>query len=164
MFGMSLTEAKSNFFDTDKVEKMMDAKTRRVLRKFGGYVRKTDLNSLEYRKTSSAAGGPPSVHRSTPHTRTNKKGITSTQMVSPLKKFLYFAATEEDGIPGVVIGPVPFGGKGSATALRTIEEGGTETLIGRNGKPYPASYDARPHTGPAFRKGLGQLPSFLAGK
>jgi len=61
------------FFDSKKVVSATDRATRRVLSRFGAFVRRTAKQSIRKRKKVSQAGNPPSSHT----------GL--------LKKFIYLA-------------------------------------------------------------------------
>ena len=130
------------FFDKQAVRDKVDAGTRRVLSKFGAFVRQTARRSIRPRKRTSRPGQPPSSHT----------GL--------LKKFIFFGY---DPAPGsVVIGPVRLTQKGRGdprkTAPHLLEYGGTTTLQ-RNGKRQRATFRGRPFMGPAFEKEQPKLPA-----
>ena len=86
MIGYKLDKAKSMFFDRKTVLSSVDRATRRVLSKFGAYVRTSAKSSIRKRKKVSDPGRPPS----------SRTGL--------LKKYIFFAY---DGRKqSVVIGPV----------------------------------------------------------
>ena len=62
MIGMKLQQAKGLFFDRASVMSAADRATRRVLSKFGAYVRQTARTSIRKRKSISQPGQPPSSH------------------------------------------------------------------------------------------------------
>ena len=122
------------FFDREKVTKTVDARTKKVLAKFGAYVRQTSRRSIRKRKGSSKPGFPPSSHTGT------------------LKRFIFFGF---DSIRrSVVIGPVIAPGK-KGKAPAALEYGGTVSLP--NGKSTEIA--PRPYMGPAFVKESAKLDS-----
>jgi len=95
------------FFDSEKVRRSLDAKTRRALSRFGAFVWRRSKSSLKYRTVKSAAGSPPSVHRSEQFTRIKKsKGKEVRQASSPFRELRYFAWDERTR--SVVVGPTIF--------------------------------------------------------
>jgi len=129
----------SMFFDSKKVISATDRATRRVLSRFGAFVRRTAKTSIRKRKKISQPGSPPSSHT----------GL--------LKKFIYFGydATRR----AVVVGAMRFSRRGNGEAPGLLEHGGTTTLTDRRGKKKSAKYKARPFMGPAFEKENPKLPA-----
>ena len=125
---------KGMFFDRAKIKGRIDARTRKVLSKFGAFVRKTSRQSIRKRKGTSRPGNPPFSH------------------VGTLKRHIYFGYDPKRR--SVVIGPVIFPGK-SGKALPALEYGG------RSDTPSGAMVKiaARPFMGPAFKANLPQVPS-----
>lgn len=161
MIGLTLQAAQRGFFDQEAVEKKLDAKMKRVLSRFGAFVRRRDQTSIRYGKGTSAPGQPPKGHRSLTRTKTNRKGVTSQRSVSPLREFIFFSFDDSRGFPSVVIGPTLLNGS-QPGVLRVIEEGGDETITDRRGRTHTRHYQARPHTGPAFQTELTTtLPGLL---
>ena len=119
------------FFDKKAVRDKVDAGTRRVLSKFGAFVRRTARSSIRKRKKPSSPGAPPSSH------------------IGLLKKFIFFGY--EPVKRSVVIGPVRLSQKGRGEAPHLLEYGGTGT-VERQGKRRRAKVRARPFMGPAFEK------------
>lgn len=103
---------KENFFDTAKVEGMVDAGTRRALSKIGAYVRTRARSSLRRRKRKSAAGEPPSVH--------------STDRFATLKNILFAYDPERQS---VVVGPVALRSRYYAVPPPALHEFGGDTTI-----------------------------------
>ena len=102
---------RSIFFDREKVTKTVDARTKKVLAKFGSYVRQTSRESIRNRKGSSKPGRPPFSHTGT------------------LKKFIFFGCDAMRR--SVVIGPVTAPGK-SGKAPTALEHGTSVTLPNGN--------------------------------
>jgi hypothetical protein len=133
--GRSFESFKKSFFDSEAVLKALDKAERKQLSKFGAFVRQRWRTSLRYRDTPSPAGGPPSVHRSTLRTKTNRKtGARARQAVSPEREFVFFAYEAEEKT--VIVGPAktnqkPPRGIGGQTVTEVIEYGGTETITER---------------------------------
>ena len=126
------------FFDTRKVRKAVDAGTRRVLSKFGAFVRRTARSSIRKRKKASPPGSPPSSHT----------GL--------LKRFIWFGY--EPARRSVVIGPARLSAKGRGEAPHLLEYGGTG-VVERKGKRRRARIRPRPFMGPAFEKEQPKLPA-----
>jgi hypothetical protein len=122
------------FFDRAKVQKHMDARTRKVFARFGAYVRQTAKESIKKRSGTSPPGRPPFSH------------------VGTLKRHIYFAYDLKQR--SVVIGPVIFPGK-TGKALPALEYGGKS--IRNDGRRI--NVQARPFMGPAFVAELKNLSS-----
>ena len=153
---------KQFFFDTAAVTGALDRGSARALGKFGLYVQREDKKSLKYGKTRSLPGAPPVVHRSPAFTRTKKGrgGASRRQPSSPLRELTYYGYDPWNR--SVVIGPEVFRNSriGGGKAPRVIEEGGTGPVLSK-GKLKAGRYQARPHTGPAFRRKLPLLPGLF---
>jgi hypothetical protein len=132
---------KSMFFDTAKVKNAVSSGTRKVLSKFGAFVRTAARHSIRKRRTVSEPGQPPSSH------------------VGLLKKLIYFGY--DPSRKSVVIGPTPLHGTAEAPPL--LEYGGRARRRGRKGRNVMASYRARPFMGPAFEREKPKLPAMWAG-
>ena len=127
MIGLKID--KSMFFDRPKVQRAIDRGVRKVLSRFGAFVRTTARHSMRKRKAVSQPGSPPSSH------------------VGLLKKLLFFGF--DAGRKSVVIGPTPLRGQAEAPPL--LEYGG-KTRIKHHGKNVVATYRARPFMGRAMRQ------------
>lgn len=134
---MKFNDLRGMFFDRKAVTNAVDRATRKVLGKFGAYVRTTARSSIRRRKKVSAPGQPP------------------TSWTGLLKRFLFFAY--EPDRKSVVIGPARFD-KSDGEALPLLEYGGRTTRRDRKGKRRAANYRARPYMGPAFEKERKKLP------
>jgi len=130
------------FFDSKKVRRSVDRATRRVLSKFGAFVRRTARSSIRKRKKASTPGSPPSSH------------------IGLLKKFIWFGY--EPAKRSVVIGPARLSQAGRGEAPHLLEYGGTDT-IERRGKRKRAKVRPRPFMGPAFEKEQPKLPAMWRG-
>ena len=135
--GLSFKSAKSGFFDRKAVLSATDRATRRVLSRFGAFVRTTARSSIRRRKSVSKPGKPP------------------TSWTGLLKKFLFFSFDRERR--SVVIGPVRLNNSGGE-APRLLEHGGAATRQDRRGKRRRVTYASRPYMGPAFEKEQPKLP------
>jgi len=127
-------EIKHLFFDTKKVRRSVDRATRRVLSKFGAFVRRGAKSSIRKRKRASAPGEPPSSHT----------GL--------LRRFIFFGY--DRSARSVVIGPGRLNQK-IGDAPHALEHGGTSTVIeGLRGKRKKrrVKMAARPYMGPAFEQ------------
>ena len=139
MIGFKITRL---FFDKKAVRDKVDAGTRRVLSKFGAFVRRSAKSSIRKRKKAAPPGQPPSSHT----------GL--------LKKFIFFGY--DAARQSVVIGPTRLNQKGRGEAPPLLEYGGKATLV-RRGKKKRVTYQARPYMGPAFEKEKPQLPAMWRG-
>lgn len=99
---------KALFFDRLAVMSAVDRAARRVLSKFGAFVRTAARSSIRARKAPSAPGQPPSSH------------------TGKLKRGIFFAYEPEK--KNVVIGPARFA-SGPGDAPAALEHGGTSTLV-----------------------------------
>ena len=135
-------EIKRMFLDRQAVISKVDAATRRVLSKFGAFVRRSAKSSIRKRKKPAPPGQPPSSHT----------GL--------LKKFIFFGYDADRR--SVVIGPTRLNQKGRGEAPPLLEYGGKATLV-RRGKKKRVTYQARPYMGPAFEKEKPQLPAMWRG-
>lgn len=148
MIGFKIDQAKGMFFDSSKVIRAVDRATRRVLSKFGAYVRTAAKSSIRKRKGASEPGKPPSSHT----------GL--------LKRYLYFGY--EPDRQSVVIGPARMNVK-SGSIPETLEYGGTTTI--RSGRyrtnegkrrfksTRRVQIAARPFMQPALQQELPKLPA-----
>ena len=139
MVGMNFNLAKGMFFTSPAVLGAVDRATRRVLSKFGAYVRRSARSSIRKRKKVSEPGKPPSSHT----------GL--------LRKFIFFGYDRADQT--VVIGPVPLRAKAEAPEL--LEHGGrARRKVGkRRRRVRTMTYRPRPYMGPAFEINKPKLPA-----
>ena len=143
MIGMNVN-VKKMFFDRKAVMRGVDRATRRVLGRFGAFVRRAAKSSIRKRKRTSAPGEPPSSHA----------GL--------LKKLIFFGYDRDRR--SVVIGPQRLNQKiGDAPAA--LEHGGMSTVVeGLRGKRKKRRVNirARPFMGPAFEQEKPKLPQMWA--
>jgi hypothetical protein len=150
MIGLKLSETKRMFFDAPAIVRAVDAATRRVLSRFGAFVRRTARTSIRKRKVASVPGSPPSSHT----------GL--------LKQFIYFGYDRSS--QSVVIGPTLLNAKERGIPER-LEYGGLTMLrrdrvtrVGGPGRKILSAgttlqYKARPYMRPALAKELPKLPA-----
>lgn len=131
MFGFEITKM---FFDKKAVTSKTDRATRKVLSRFGAFVRRTAKSSIRKRKSVAPPGSPPSSH------------------IGLLKKFIFFGY--EPVQRSVVIGPVRLSQKGRGEAPALLEHGGTGKVQKKS-----VRYKPRPYMGPAFDKEQPKLPA-----
>jgi hypothetical protein len=136
MIGMTFQAAKGGFFDREKVKRSVDAGTRKVLSKFGAFVRQRAKTSIRKRKGTSPPGVPPYSH------------------VGLLRKFILFAYDAQRR--SVVIGPTLT--KEGSAAPRLLEHGG-DAVLKKRGKARQARYRPRPFMQPAFAAEQPKLPA-----
>lgn len=138
--GFRIDKVKGMFFDRTAVTKAVDRAKRRVLSRFGAFVRRRARSSIRKRKAVSQPGQPPSSHT----------GL--------LRRLIFFFFDRDR--ESVVIGPLKANtenGGGLPTVPEVLEEGGT-AMRKRAGKRVRARYRARPFMGPAFEQEKPQLP------
>ena len=140
---------KNIFFDRKAVTGAVDRATRKVLSRFGAFVRTTARHSIRKRKAVSQPGSPPSSH------------------VGTLKRLIFFGY--DPAKKSVLIGPTPLGGK--AVVPELLEQDHTagttrrvrDRLFGKKGKAVVMTYRARPFMGPAMEQEKPKLPALWAG-
>ena len=135
---MASLKIKSLFFDSPKVVRAVDKSTRRVLSRFGAFVRRSAKQSIRKRKKASAPGSPPSSHT----------GL--------LKRFIFFGYDRQKD--SVVIGPIRLTDNNRGQAPSILEYGGRTTVEGKKQKTR-VRIRSRPFMGPAFEKEKTNLPA-----
>jgi len=131
------------FFDSKAVTSRVDAATRKVLSRFGAFVRASARQSIRKSKGVSVPGSPPKSHT----------GL--------LKRFIFFSY--EFARRSVVIGPEKVNVRGDAI-LSALEKGGRTTIRNRRRRGRRTKrrkevrIQARPFMGPALVKNAPQLP------
>ena len=153
---------RAGFFDSAAVIKAVDKATRRVLSKFGAFVRTRAKTSIRKRKGVSPPMGPPYSH------------------VGTLRKFLFFSW--DSSTRSVVVGPERVSGTKDSDAPHRLEYGGNvagngreifiTNAVGRDARGRYASqgktkvvlngtlkYKPRPFMGPALQAELPGLPA-----
>lgn len=130
---------KGMFFDRAKVINAVDQATRKVLSKFGAFVRTAAKSSIRTRKKAVSAPGQPPF---------SKTGL--------LKKFLFFGF--DPSTRSVVIGPAKL--NTGSDAPEVLEHGGSTTVFSRrNGKRITkrVRIERRPYMQPALEKEKSKL-------
>jgi len=138
-------DLKAIFFDRKAVRSALDRTTRRVLSRFGAFVRRGAKSSIRKRKRPSAPGEPPSSHT----------GL--------LRRFIFFGYDRSRR--SVVIGPQRLNQK-IGDASHALEHGGTSTVVEglrRHRKKRHVKIKARPYMGPAFEQEKPKLAAMWAG-
>lgn len=136
MIHFRINQAKGLFFDRKAVTTAVNRAERRVLSRFGAFVRRGARSSIRKRRRASARGSPPSSHT----------GL--------LKRNIFFVY--EPLRSSVIIGPVKLN-KGT-DAPEVLEHGGR--VVRRvNGKKVRVTYKPRPYMGPAYAKERPKLSS-----
>jgi hypothetical protein len=134
-----LRQFRAAFFDSQAVTRTVDRTTRRVLSKFGAFVRTTARSSLRRRRRVSEPGQPPSSH---------------TGLV---KRFLFFGYDVVR--KSVIVGPARLN-KPDPRVLELLEHGGQVRRRHRRTRQLETHiYRARPFMGPALKKELPKLPA-----
>ena len=140
MIGYHVNTAKGFFFDSARVVKATSRAERKVLSRFGAFVRRGARSSIRKRKAVSEPGQPPSSHT----------GL--------LKKFIFFAY--EPSKQSVIIGPARLN-KTTGDALPALEYGGRTKIVARRRRQRrvrTVNIQARPFMGPVFEKEKTKLP------
>lgn len=135
--GMKLKDAKAGFFDRAAVINATDRATRRVLSRFGAFVRRSAQLSIRTRDGFAPPGSPPHGHT----------GL--------LRKFILFSFDQDRR--SVVIGPTLLNGKAYKDTAPALEYGGTFMRRSFTGTRM-ARYRARPFMAPAFDANISKLP------
>ena len=139
--GFKIDQAKSLFFDSQRILRALDAAERKVLSRFGAFVRTRARSSIRKRKRSAPPGKPPSSHT----------GL--------LKKFIYFVFDPEEH--SVIIGPARLN-QAIGDAPAALEHGGRSRVTsgGRRNKHVARTVYVRPrpYMQPAFQKEMEKLP------
>lgn len=137
LVGLQLRQSKSLFFDRARVQNAITRAERRVLSKFGAYVRQDARQRIRRRKRPSRPGESP----------TNQTGL--------LKQHIYFVFDE--GRRSVVIGPILLNPGSGAPEI--LEHGGETVIETRRRGRERVHIEPRPYMGPAFEKVQTQLPA-----
>jgi len=127
--GIRIEKVKGLFFERQKVQSAVNRAERRVLSKFGSFVRQDSKQRIRRRKRSSSPGESP----------TNRTGL--------LKRHIDFVFSPETR--SVVIGPVLLNRSTGAPA--TIEHGGETVIETKRRQSVRVEIEARPFMGPAFQ-------------
>ncbi|WP_437226020.1 hypothetical protein SH661x_004364 [Planctomicrobium sp. SH661] len=135
--GLRLSQAKQLFFDRQKVLSKVSRAERRVLSRFGAYVRQDAKQRIRRRQRPSNRDESP----------TNQTGL--------LKRHIYFVFDPDRR--SVVIGPAQL--STGTNAPTTLEYGGTTTINLPRRQPVQVRIEARPYMGPAFRQELPKVPA-----
>jgi hypothetical protein len=145
---------KTMFFDRQTVMTKVDAGTRKVLSKFGAFVRTAAKSSIK--KAPFTARKVRGSDRTDFRTVSSKPGQPPYSQSGLLKKFIFFGY--DTAKKSVVIGPEKLNGNRKGEAPSLLEYGGTTTLKGKYTKKT-LRYAARPYMGPALEKEKPKLPA-----
>jgi hypothetical protein len=167
---LKIDQAKSFFFDRDKVIRDLDQRTHIGLSKFGAHVRqavRSTLRKARMKKLSEMSkderrlwkirveyakrNGRPKPKRPL---ASSKPGEPPRMVLGYIRKFLYFAY--EKAKRTVVIGPALINSPTGAPA--TLEKGGVARVRGRLVRIAP-----RPYMAPMWQEYYPQLPDYLLG-
>lgn len=134
----SVAEFKRAFFDPAAVTDPADRALRRLLSRYGAFVRQRARTSIRKDKGSAAPGSPPFSH----------KGF--------LKRLIFFAY--EAATKTVVVGPAKLRSRQAYTVPEVLEHSGTVTVVRPRRRPQVRRYAGNPFMGPAQ---AAELPKFL---
>ena len=135
--GLRIIQVKGLFFDRQAIQSSVSRTERKVLSRFGAFVRQDAKQRIQRRKRPSREGESP----------TNRTGL--------LKRHIYFLFDPDRR--SVVIGPARL--NRSTDAPRTLEHGGEITIETKSKESVEVEIAPRPFMGPAFEKEQSQLPS-----
>jgi len=136
VIGLTIRQAQSGFFDRSRVIAATSAAERRVLSRFGAFVRQRARTSMRRSDGTAPPGSPPYAHT----------GL--------LRTHLYFAW--DGSRRSVVVGPARLNQK-AGDAPRVLEYGGV--VIRRDGNGTRVTrVRPRPFMVPAFNQELQRLP------
>jgi len=169
-FRIARQGAKALFFDRVRVRQMMDKRTLRVHRRFGGFVRRTAMNSLRTRKSASAPGQPPHSH-----TKVLKRNIffslnpaDRNVIIGPVKTNQVFFNKHRQPVTGTVPEVLEFGGSIRvfeakpewANVWRRVDLRSRRRVTGWDKRLRKVEIRPRPYMGPAFEAGTRRLDQF----
>lgn len=137
VIGVRLSQVKRLFFDRQKVLSKVSRAERRVLSRFGAYVRQDAKRRIRRRKRPSQPEESP----------TNQTGL--------FKRHIYFLFDPDRR--SVVIGPTRLSTGHDAPA--TLEYGGPAVVETSDGEPVRVAIEQRPYMGPAFRQERSKVPA-----
>jgi len=166
MIGM---RPKAFFFDSAPVKRAVDRATRRVLSRFGAFVRRTakksirkarqkkiseltpeELKSYRMRQAIAKRQGKPRPRRPL---ASSKPGEPPRSRQGLLKRLIYFGY--DTYRRSVIVGPLAAGPK----AAQQIEYGGSVRITAGPNAGKTKRMAARPFMGPAMNENLPQLPA-----
>jgi len=145
---------KQFFFDAKTVTSRVDSATRKVLSKFGAFVRRTAKNSIK--KAPFVSRKPRGKERTDLRRKSSRPGKPPFSQTGLLKKFIFFGY--ETAKRSVVIGPARLTQRGRGEAPSLLEHGGSG-VVQRRGRRKRVTYASRPFMGPAMTKELPKLPA-----
>jgi len=135
--GYTIRQAQGQFFTAQRVIEAMDAATRRVLSRFGAYVRRRARSSI---RRGGKRGHP------------SKPGKPPKSWTGLLKNHIYFVFDPQQ--ESVIIGPAKL--NTGTEAPQVLEYGGT-TNIETKKQTVRVKIKPRPYMRPAFEKELPNL-------
>lgn len=141
MFDMKVKQAATMFFDSKRVISATDRATRKVLSKFGAFVRRTARGLIRKRKRPSKPGQAPS----------SRTGL--------LRDNIFFGY--EPNEQTVVIGPAKLNAK-KGDVPEALESGGLVTISHGKHRGEHFRIEPRPYIGPAYEANEPKLPDMWA--
>jgi len=159
MISYKISAAKGMFFDRAEVTSRLSKVKKRVLSRFGAFVRTTAKQSIRRApsKRKTAPGAKARKQRATT-SNTSQPGKPPYSQTGLLKQHIYFSY--DAGKDSVVIGPARLS-KPNPDILPALEYGGASTTESR-GVKRRINVRARPFMQPAFDKEQKQLPAMWA--
>lgn len=158
LFDVKLNGVKGSFFDAQKVLDATDNAERKVLSKFGAFVRRTARTSIRKHAKPSQASIEKAIRKGKrPKRTTSRPGKPPYDHTGLLKRNIFFAY--ERSRHSVVIGPVALNQRSGVPEL--LEYGG-RAMRKIKGKMKRVTYKPRPFMGPAMARNLPALPAMWA--
>jgi hypothetical protein len=152
MLQFRVNAVKHLFFDRDRVLKGMSRAERKVLSRFGAFVRQSARQSIRRAPSQrKPQGGTKSRRAARNSSLPGRPPLSHTGL---LKKHIYFIYDPQR--KSVVIGPARLN-KQTAGALEALEYGGVTQLVTKK-KSRQIDIAARPFMRPAFDQELKALP------
>jgi hypothetical protein len=154
--GFRLPQAKALFFDRAAVTSQIDPASRRVLSKFGAYVRRSARSSIRQvkKKPPAAPAADGKKRRGRPAVTTSAPGKPPLSHTGLLRDNIFFFFDRSRR--SVVIGPIRLNKPGIAP--ESLEYGGDVPVFVKKKQVGTVKIAARPFMGPAFRANEPKLP------
>jgi hypothetical protein len=169
-FSIPRRGAKAAFFDRKRVSSVINRRAFQVNRRFGGFVRRTAMNSLRQRKKAAPPGQPPHSH-----TKVLKRNIfffadpnDNNVIIGPAKTNQTFFNKDGKPVKGTVPEVLEYGGSIRvfeskprwANVWRRVDLRSRRRIKGQQTRLRRVDIEARPYMRPAFEKGKARLDSF----
>lgn len=151
---MKMESAKAQFLDKKAVEGEIGKRAASFAMRFGAFVRTNAISSMLGHKIKRGFGAKSKI--------SNRQGVAPPGKppfphAGHLVRLIFFAYDPQ--AKAMVIGPLLFQSRGSADAMRVLQDGGTQTLKRPDGETVMATYQPRPFMLPALKDELAKIRS-----